>query len=1406
MFPGRVPPPIRATSAASGDFDPESPRRNSQTGEFGPTPVNTFAPPPTAIQHNPLFNNAPGGHPPSRLPPPPRRSGSGGSQELPATGSGFQRPSSLQQPGFLAGLPMPSVPRTSSWAMKGPNEGTMGATSLGGAIGGQNRPPSNAPSPTVLSPTQGNLMASNNETPSAFIQVSQPNVGMPYAPQRGGSGSPSMTQAAQQYAAFPPPPQQQQQPQQQINHQEQLHYEQQQNQQHYAEHEQMQDPTATGTGDWTQQQEPEMAQMYGNNEETQTQNQEGGYRDQGYEGYAAAGVVPEMMADPAEQYNEQQQYYDNQHFPQERQYDGNVAYDDTNNGVDGADNQSNMAHAANRKLPPPAVSFESPIKAKFARGAAHSSARAGALAGAFNNAATTAGLPQLPPPPSPPLQPPQGLPQMPIVGADEDDGHKTGAGMNENQMTMHGFSSGGFAGRSVASAPAGEESGNGGNNALLEQQQQGEETATTEAEAPLPPLPPPPMMGAPGGMVGGGSFPTFGSKPVLPRNDSNHSQPGSARSTGNGPPQFGTLLSANTNSGVFMAGNNNNNNAVNRNNSIVASKGSVDGISGHQMGIYQQTGMTMPPQPGSRPESGGGGSTGDLQRTFSSPKAGQQQQRKDSSHKPRKQRRRGIGSVLLTISLVLTLSAALSVGTTIVAVTFAANMTHAAISGLGSMAHGASLSSAIAKMHPAAIGIAKHVDEVSQAQWLATERSLRCDESNSVCRGTRWALHSARLGGILAKDGAISTASHAPHLIRQTAVPAVHFTKQQSALLFDQLKGMKSSQGRDAVVAAVHQSAEEVKTLGQDLFAWVHCVYQHLSQSGVHSIHHVVEPAAGCWEEIMGHYYLPDDGRRDDIVDVASGIRLLEEMAKEAAAAAADVVKEKEVEEREIAAPIENVEAEKTEEGVLENETVEQAEESQEILPEAAVEEEKKQEEQQEVEASPGSAASSPMLLEEEEEQQEIVKNKVDDQEFDSGVAAEAVGAPPPVETEKLEEEVYAPATHAPPPVGTDKIKEEVYAPASANAPNATTTDVSAEVEIKDEIFDTYESIVEVAKEDRGTVDKVEKHVVEEVKEVPPPSPSVVPDVAAELKVEGEQEQHQEEESVNHKLSEVVVEDTATTSRQSSEIPKRYASAEEYMMGHEEPAVEEKEEAAEEEAAAGSGIDDVEDKVADQGPPEAFRVSETTAEQATQKTPLWSVKVVAQEIENKLAGVVNGAVDFLRAHHASVVAALGAAGGTAIFFFAANALAAHKAALAARQVVGAGAQPLTPHRPSSAAEEAPATVFKSARSKRKTKTVITTVDEEGDGLLKNRSRQSAPARLAAPAFEQEEAVEEEAEVKPRGRKSSRGGASRGRSRSRGGTATTSRGRTATTTAGASGSSRGGRKASISRRRSTKATA
>ncbi|KAL4543654.1 hypothetical protein Ndes2437B_g01473 [Nannochloris sp. 'desiccata'] len=861
---------------------------------------------------------------------------------------------------------------------------------------------------------------------------------------------------------------------------------------------------------------------------------------------------------------------------------------------------------------------------------------------------------------------------------------------------MHGFPSGGFAGSSVASAPAGEE-GSGGNDGQVEQQE--EEASITAAESAVTSTTT--TSSDDGGsrwawLYGWCIWPSDGSLSTI-GNDAARLLPGSPRSGGRG--------------------------------------------------------------------SGGGG---DLGKSSSSSKLDQPQQQKDSP-----------------------------------------------IAGLGSIAHGASLSSAIARMHPAAVGIAKHVDEVSQAQWLATENAFKCDDSKPTCRGTRWVFHSARLGGILAKDGAIYTASHAPRAIKQITVPTARFTQQQSALLFDQLKGMKTHEGRDAVVAAVHQSAGEVKKLGRDLYVWAHCVYQHLSQSGVHSIHHVVEPVAGCWVETMGHYYLPDDGgdtsgSKGDSIDVAAQEKK-EEEEEASAGMEVDEVQQKatEAEERESAAPIENIGTE-NEEVVIVKEPVEEQEEEV-MMPEAVVEE--KIEDEQKQDPSPIASASSPTLLdieaEAKEEKHEDVEIEVDDQEINSAVTAElinsAVGVPAPVETKEIEEEEEG---------------EEVHLPAT-NAANVTTTEVSPEIEIKEEVPEHYENVVEIEEEEEQEEEnndvEVQEHVVEEVKEVPPLPPPVVLDFGAEQKVEAEQEQQQqEEESVTPEAPEVVVVDTSTatstpTSTPSSGLPERYASEDEYMIGHGEPAADERGE--EEEAAASSGSGgDVKDEVTDQGSPGPSTTigQTTTGKQSTLTKPLWSVLAAqSRELKDKFVSAIDSAVDSLRPHQASVLAALGAAGGTAVLFFAANALAARKAALAARLAAGAGAQQLTPRRPSSAAEEAPATVFKSARSGRKTQTVVTTVDEERDGLLKKRSRQSAPARLAAPAFEQElEAVEAD-EVEPRGRKSgSRGGASRGRSRSRGGAATTSRGRKATAeqgAAGASSRSRGGRKASVSRRPSTKAT-
>jgi hypothetical protein len=1231
---------------------------------------------------------------------------------------------------------MPSVPRTSSWPMKpqGINEGGIDTSFGGGGIGGQNRPVSNAPSPTVLSPTQAGMMRmANEDAPSAVIQVSQPNVGMPYAPQRGGSGSPSMMQVAQQYAAAF------QQQQQQVQHQ----YEQEQHQQQQYEYQEHQQPmqgaeTAEAVAGWGQQ-ETEMAQMYDNTGYDAEQ-----YNEQYNEGYG-------------EQYNDQQQYYDNQQYNTQQQYGGEAempVYTDNDAAAaaddgGGHDDQNRIDFAANsRKLPPPAVSYESPIKARFARGAAHPSARAGALAGVFNKAAAMTG--GLPPPPQH-----QGPLQMPPAPEVFDDGYNN---PRTNHMMMQGFPSGGFAGSSVASAPAGEE-GDG----EVEQQQQQETAPVPVPAAPLPSVPPPPMMGA---LPPGGGFPTFGSKPMLARNDSNQSQPGSAR--GNAPPQFGggALLSS-AGSGNFMGGP-----GGGMNNNMMNSRGSMDGLSGQQQ--QQQTGLFKPSnmmvmQPGSPRGGAGAGGSGDVGRSNS----GQQQQQKqtNANQKPRKQIRRGIFSVFFMITLVLTLSAAVSVGTTIVAVTFAANMAHAGITGIGSIAHGASLSSAIAAMHPAAMGVAKHVDEVSQAQWRATENKLKCDESKPFCRGARQVLHSARLSGFLAKDAALFTAAHAPKVIQQTGVPAVHFTKQQSALLFEQLKGMKTPEGREVVVSAVHQSAGEVKKLGQDLFVWGQCVYQHLSQSGIHSFNHLVEPSAGCWEETMGHYYLPaGTGEESGVKDAADAV---------------EKVEEKEVETEAVVAG-EAVKQEDEGELLVEKEPVEKEEDT--VTPETTtIVEEKKEEEETkvdvEVEPTPAPAAPSPMLLEEEEEEEkEQVVEDVEVDVVDQGLNATVAETPEPT------------------PVEVEKVPEvQGDAPATTNTTTSTTTTTTSAVstpeveekEEKEEAPTKDEEAIEVEEEDE-VVEEEEEQLVEEVPAAAPPPAAVRDAEVAEEKVKIE------EEVATPQAPEVAVETPTTTTKPSTGLPERYASEEEYMMGNN-LATEEEDKGG---AAGGDGDGDGSNIVKDatntnQGPPGASIIKKSTTKSSPSK-PLWPILVAKlREIQISMSRGVDGVVVvLLKAHQASILVALGAAGGISGLVFAINALAARKAATLA---AAGGAQPLTPRRQAAdEGQEGPSTVFKSARSKRKTQAVVTTtVDEDGDGLLKNRGRQSAPARLAAqPAFEVDGAVEEE---EARGRKSSRGGSSRGRSRSKVSSGT-SRGRKSTVDEGAP------RKASVSRKRSSKKTA
>ena len=421
MFPSRPSfpaPPLRAASAASGDFDPESPRRDTITGEVGPAPFPVFPPLPRS---NSLFPSAAGSGPsnnanslpPSRLPPPPARP----TRDIEgAPSSSFHRQSGIPHPGFLGKIPLPPVPRTATWQGKLPtvNNNNKNTTSLC-------RSASNAATPTNLSPKIGAMVEDQQdvENISEVVQVSQPTVGLPYAPQRMNSTSPRMLMnLALQHATSssslpPPPPVAAATTLYQRGDAHLLHHHQQQHYQPYSVPEM--DMSFGGGGgennnmnmmNW-------MSEAPPSGEET-TQYASAATDGGGGREYETEMTMMIEYTNPA------------------------AAAAAAAAAAGGGDYEEYDTHSgaveAMKKLPPPAVSLESPIKARFARD--------GSGAAAPSSYSYSSGLPALQ----------QHLPARSGALADRFNSGGGGAiypGMMMQTMT----SSGAFAHSSVASAP-----------------------------------------------------------------------------------------------------------------------------------------------------------------------------------------------------------------------------------------------------------------------------------------------------------------------------------------------------------------------------------------------------------------------------------------------------------------------------------------------------------------------------------------------------------------------------------------------------------------------------------------------------------------------------------------------------------------------------------------------------------------------------------------------------------------------------------------------------------------------------------------------------------------------------------------------------------------------------------------
>lgn len=236
-------------------------------------------------------------------------------------------------------------------------------------------------------------------------------------------------------------------------------------------------------------------------------------------------------------------------------------------------------------------------------------------------------------------------------------------------------------------------------------------------------------------------------------------------------------------------------------------------------------------------------------------------------------RRRSVVScrrLLWLMVFALLLGAFLSASTTIVAITAVVNVTHASIVALAAAAKGMDVDAATAGVTPVVRDVAHYMATVSRDQWKATEQLIQCDDAGAMCRVGKWSYHKASVGGRLAVDATKSCVGVAPSAWSHGRPLVINFINDHATLLWSQANGMRTVEGRQAVVMALTRSAAEARALLVHVVQWMQCVGQHLQQSGLRSFEHIIQPAAGCWVEHMGVYLDGVAARHEEEEDEAS--------------------------------------------------------------------------------------------------------------------------------------------------------------------------------------------------------------------------------------------------------------------------------------------------------------------------------------------------------------------------------------------------------------------------------------------------------------------------------------------------------------------------------------------------------
>ena len=144
---------------------------------------------------------------------------------------------------------------------------------------------------------------------------------------------------------------------------------------------------------------------------------------------------------------------------------------------------------------------------------------------------------------------------------------------------------------------------------------------------------------------------------------------------------------------------------------------------------------------------------------------------------------------------------------------------------------------------------------------------------SSVCLWAQWSIKQTLLSIQLSQQAASMALYHGPSVVVTYSKSAAAFLGRHYLELQRQMFGLKSSHGRAEVYAHITGRLGEARQLIKDLMHWSHCLAQHFKVSGMGSWDAIAQPAAGCWQEHLGRYYITSSSNNtgDGITSSNSG-------------------------------------------------------------------------------------------------------------------------------------------------------------------------------------------------------------------------------------------------------------------------------------------------------------------------------------------------------------------------------------------------------------------------------------------------------------------------------------------------------------------------------------------------------